>query len=80
MTGQGEAFAEASPFRSDFYACLDAHRDELFELTDALIVVVFDAGYDAPRPAHLLGGLPVDVLVRQAGDLGASRIRRPCRA
>lgn len=26
------------------------------------ILVVFDAGYDAPRMAHLLEGLPVEVL------------------
>ena len=30
-------FAVASHFRDDFYACLTARRDELFELTDALL-------------------------------------------
>lgn len=34
-----EAFAEASRFRAEFYGCLTARRDELFELTDALLCV-----------------------------------------
>ncbi|MET8332012.1 NF041680 family putative transposase [Streptomyces sp. NPDC005181] len=34
---QREAFAVASRFRDDFYACLRARRDELFELADALL-------------------------------------------
>lgn len=32
-----EAFAEASGFRGEFYECLTARRDELFELTDAVL-------------------------------------------
>ncbi|MDQ0938840.1 NF041680 family putative transposase [Streptomyces sp. V1I1] len=32
-----EAFAQASRFRGKFYACLTARRDELFELTDAVL-------------------------------------------
>ncbi|MFD5919602.1 NF041680 family putative transposase [Kitasatospora sp. NPDC058201] len=32
-----EPFAAASHFREDFYGCLTARRDELFELTDALL-------------------------------------------
>ncbi|MFE5870372.1 NF041680 family putative transposase [Streptomyces roseifaciens] len=32
------------------------------------ILVVFDAGYDAPRMAHLLAGLPVEVLGRMRAD------------
>ncbi|MFD9397017.1 transposase, partial [Streptomyces sp. NPDC060000] len=32
-----EAFAEASRFRGEFYECLNARRDELFELTDAVL-------------------------------------------
>ncbi|MFQ6198427.1 transposase [Streptomyces sp. NPDC000405] len=32
-----EAFAEASRSRAEFYECLSARRDELFELTDALL-------------------------------------------
>lgn len=32
-----EAFAEASRFRGDFYECLTARRDELFELVDAVL-------------------------------------------
>lgn len=35
---------------------------------DAGILVVFDAGYDAPRMAHLLHGLPVEVLGRMRSD------------
>ncbi|WP_159025358.1 hypothetical protein [Streptomyces pluripotens] len=31
-----EAFAEASRFRAEFYECLTARRDELFELTRQL--------------------------------------------
>ncbi len=34
-----EAFAEVSRFRGEFYECLSARRDELFELTDALLCV-----------------------------------------
>ncbi|MFD8420436.1 transposase [Streptomyces sp. NPDC059466] len=34
---QREPFAEASHFREDFFACLTARRDELFELADALL-------------------------------------------
>jgi hypothetical protein len=33
-------------------------------LGDRDILIVFDAGYDAPRMAHLLAGLPVEVLGR----------------
>ncbi|MFE5488323.1 NF041680 family putative transposase [Streptomyces sp. NPDC056527] len=32
-----EAFAEASRFRGEFYKCLTARRDELFELVDAML-------------------------------------------
>lgn len=35
---------------------------------DADILIVFDAGYDAPRMAYLLGGLPVEVLGRLRSD------------
>jgi hypothetical protein len=35
---------------------------------DADILIVFDAGYDAPRMAHLLHGLPVEVLGRLRSD------------
>lgn len=37
LDAQQEAFAEASRFRSDLYACLTAYCDELFELTDAML-------------------------------------------
>jgi hypothetical protein len=30
-------FAEASRFRGEFYECLTARRDDLFELTDAVL-------------------------------------------
>lgn len=35
---------------------------------DRDILIVFDAGYDAPRMAHLLDGLPVEVLGRMRSD------------
>ena len=35
---------------------------------DRNILIVFDAGYDAPRMAHLLDGLPVEVLGRMRSD------------
>ncbi|GAA0905227.1 hypothetical protein GCM10009574_096410 [Streptomyces asiaticus] len=35
---------------------------------DRDILVVFDAGYDAPRMVHLLRGLPVEVLGRMRSD------------
>jgi hypothetical protein len=35
---------------------------------DRDILVVFDVGYDAPRMAHLLAGLPVEVLGRMRTD------------
>lgn len=35
--GQRDAFAVASHFRNDFYACLTSRRDGLFEVTDALL-------------------------------------------
>lgn len=39
-----------------------------WEAGDDDILVVFDAGYDAPRMAHLLDGLPVEVLGRMRSD------------
>lgn len=33
----GEAFAEASRFRAELYACLTGRGDELFELADAVL-------------------------------------------
>jgi hypothetical protein len=45
-----------------------------WHLGDRDILIVFDAGYDAPRMAHLLGGLPVEVL----GRMRSGRVmRRP---
>ncbi|MFE2999785.1 transposase [Nocardia sp. NPDC059246] len=35
--GAGEAFAELSRMRGEFYACLTARGDDLFELTDAML-------------------------------------------
>ncbi|SCF88935.1 DDE superfamily endonuclease [Streptomyces sp. DconLS] len=35
---------------------------------DTSILIVLDAGYDAPRIAHLLSGLPVEVLCRTRSD------------
>ncbi|MEU7162553.1 NF041680 family putative transposase [Streptomyces chrestomyceticus] len=39
-----------------------------WEAGDDDILVVFDAGYDAPRMAYLLDGLPVEVLGRMRSD------------
>lgn len=45
-----------------------------WEAGDDDILIVFAAGYDAPRMAHLLGGLPVEVL----GHMRSDRVmRRP---
>lgn len=47
-----EAFAEASRFRGEFYACLTARRDELFELADA--VLCSDGAVKSPVDLTLL--------------------------
>ncbi|OIJ85383.1 transposase [Streptomyces sp. MUSC 14] len=39
-----------------------------WHIGDRDILIVFDAGYDAPRMAHLLAGLPVEVLGRMRSD------------
>ncbi|MDT3728947.1 NF041680 family putative transposase, partial [Streptomyces sp. DSM 41972] len=39
-----------------------------WEAGDPDVLVVFDAGYDAPRMAYLLDGLPVEVLGRMRAD------------
>ena len=39
-TGMGEAFAELSRARGEFYACLTGRADVLFELTDAVLCTV----------------------------------------
>ncbi len=39
-----------------------------WEQGDPEILVVFDAGYDVPRMAYLLAGLPVEVLGRMRTD------------
>jgi hypothetical protein len=35
---------------------------------DPEILIVLDVGYDAPRIAHLLSGLPVEILGRTRWD------------
>lgn len=47
-----EAFAEASRFRGEFYACLTARRDELFELADAVLCA--DGAVKSPVDLTLL--------------------------
>jgi hypothetical protein len=47
-----EAFAEASRFRGNFYACLTARRDELFELVDAVLCA--DGAVKSPVDLTLL--------------------------
>jgi DDE superfamily endonuclease len=75
---QGEAFASASHFRDDFYACLTARRDELFDLTDALLCA--DGPVTSPIDLTLLAehrrghGALYDGLNR--GRIDAARLRR----
>ncbi|MDQ0710660.1 hypothetical protein QFZ55_000112 [Streptomyces luteogriseus] len=75
---QREQFALASHFRDDFYACLTARRDELFELTDALLCA--DGPVTTPveltlLPEHCRGhGALYDALNR--GRVDAGRLRR----
>ncbi|WP_306943032.1 NF041680 family putative transposase [Streptomyces phaeochromogenes] len=47
-----DAFAEASRFRVGFYECLTARRDELFELTDAVLCA--DGAVKSPVDLTLL--------------------------
>lgn len=47
---------------------LDLMEMDRWHIGDRDILVVFDAGYDAPRIAHLLDGLPVEVLGRMRTD------------
>ncbi|MFB7850819.1 NF041680 family putative transposase [Streptomyces sp. NPDC056053] len=47
-----EAFAEASRFRGEFYECLTARRDELFELADAVLCA--DGAVKSPVDLTLL--------------------------
>jgi len=47
-----EAFAEASSFRGEFYECLTARRDELFELVDAVLCA--DGAVKSPVDLTLL--------------------------
>jgi DDE superfamily endonuclease len=49
----------------------------LWRAGDPDILVVFDAGYDAPRMAFLLRGLPVEVLGRMRADRVLRRPARP---
>ncbi|MFD4395580.1 NF041680 family putative transposase [Kitasatospora sp. NPDC058478] len=73
-----EPFAEASHFREDFFACLTARRDELFELADALLCA--DGPVTAPVALTLLAehrrghGAMYDALNR--GRLDPVRLRR----
>ena len=47
---------------------------------DRDILIVFDAGYDAPRMAHLLDGLPVEVPGRMRSDRVMRRPNPPSRS
>lgn len=74
----GEAFAEASRFRGDFFSCLDAHRDELFELTDALLCA--DGRVMTPvdltlLPAHRRGHGALYAALND-GRINTARLRR----
>lgn len=50
----GEVFAEASCFRDDFFDCLTAREDELFELADALLCA--DGSVTTPVDLTLVAG------------------------
>ncbi|MFD4322968.1 NF041680 family putative transposase, partial [Streptomyces sp. NPDC058548] len=73
-----EPFAEASHFREDFYGCLTARRDELFELADALLCA--DGPVTSPVDLTLMAehrrghGALYDALNR--GRLDTGRLRR----
>ncbi|MGW4651833.1 NF041680 family putative transposase [Kitasatospora sp. NPDC004289] len=73
-----EPLAEASHFREDFYGCLTARRDELFELTDALLCA--DGPVTSPVELTLVAehrrghGALYDALNRGRVDVG--RLRR----
>ncbi|GGY96741.1 NF041680 family putative transposase [Streptomyces avidinii] len=73
-----EAFAEASRFRGDFYACLTGRRDVLFELADALLCA--DGPVTSPVDLTLVAehrrghGALYDALNR--GRLDVVRLRR----
>ncbi len=74
-----EAFAEASRFRGEFYECLTARRDELFELADAVLCA--DGAVKSPvdltlPPEHrrgygaMYGGLNHGRIDRLVGGVG----------
>lgn len=74
---QREPFAEASHFRKDFYGCLTARRDELFEIADALLCA--DGPVVAPVELTLVAehcrghGALYDALNRGRLDVGQLR-------
>ncbi|GAA2518831.1 hypothetical protein GCM10010393_59730 [Streptomyces gobitricini] len=76
--GVGKAFAEASRFRDDFFDCLTARGDTLFELTDALLCA--DGPVTTPvdltlTAEHRRGhGAMYDAL--NSGNIDVSRLRR----
>ncbi|MHB6912479.1 NF041680 family putative transposase [Streptomyces sp. DB-54] len=76
-TVAGEAFAEASRFRDELYACLTARGDELFELADAVLCApgaVHSAVELTPLPEHRRGhGAMYDGL--NQGRIDADRLR-----
>jgi hypothetical protein len=75
---QEEAFAEASRFRDELYACLTMRGDELFELADAVLCApgaVHSAVELALVPEHRRGhGAMYDGL--NQGRIEADRLRQ----
>ncbi|MFD7284243.1 transposase, partial [Streptomyces sp. NPDC059862] len=73
----GEAFAEASRFRDELYACLTVRGDELFELSDAVLCApgaVHSAVELTLLPEHRRGhGAMYDALNRGRIDTGRLR-------
>ncbi|WP_373431732.1 DUF418 domain-containing protein [Streptomyces achromogenes] len=62
-----EAFARASAFRGEFYECLTARRDELFELVDAVLCgTTFD----------IIGSVGIAILVIVGATVAMDRLPR----
>lgn len=70
-----EAFAVASHFRDDFFDCLTARGDTLFELTDALLCADGPVTTPVDLPAeHRRGhGTMYDALSRRNVDVPRQR-------
>ena len=59
-----EAMQVLSTFRTDFYRCLTARADALFDVTDALLCTDGPSVSNCPPPKGLDGGLQVVATTR----------------